>query len=100
MALVRPPQREGAQYCGRFSSSGGLAMLTATRRASRVHQGSAGRLAARIGRPFLPNLLAARFAQQKIFQDEFAVAGSKRRTANPARYFAVTSLRSFSALTT
>jgi len=38
----------------------------------------------------LPNLLAAGLAQQKIFQDEFAVASSKGRTANPARYYAVT----------
>ncbi len=38
----------------------------------------------------LPNLLAASLTQQKIFQDKFAVTSSKRRTANPARYFAVT----------
>ena len=42
----------------------------------------------------LPHLLATRFSQQKIFQDEFSIAGSKRRTANPARYFAVAGLRS------
>jgi hypothetical protein len=38
--------------------------------------------------------LPAGFAQQKIFQDEFSIAGSKRSTANPARYFTVISFRS------
>ncbi len=38
----------------------------------------------------LPNLLTASLAQQKIFQDKFAVTSSKRRTANPACYFPVT----------
>jgi hypothetical protein len=33
-------------------------------------------------------------AQQKIFKDKFAVTSSKRRTANPARYFAATGRRS------
>ena len=42
------------------------------------------------GPTLLPNLFTAGLAQQKIFQDKFAVASSKRRTANPARYFAVT----------
>jgi hypothetical protein len=48
----------------------------------------------------LPHLLATRFSQQKIFQDEFSIAGSKRRTANPARYFAVAVSGPASALTT
>ena len=38
----------------------------------------------------MPNLFTAGLAQQKIFQDKFAVASSKGGTANPARYFAVT----------
>ena len=37
----------------------------------------------------MPHLLPAGFAQQKIFQDEFSIAGSKRSIANPARYFTV-----------
>ena len=45
-------------------------------------------------RTFLPHQSATRCAQQKIFQDKFAGSGSKRRTANPARYFAVNSFRS------
>ena len=46
------------------------------------------------GPTLLPLLLATRFPQQKIPQDEFPIAGSKRRTANSARYFVVTALRS------
>ena len=86
--MFAPIQRPAFQQPRQLGDVGGDTARFA--RASRV----CGRLAARIGPPFLPNLLAARFAQQKIFQDEFAVAGSKRRTANPARYFAVTSFRS------
>jgi hypothetical protein len=52
------------------------------------------RLAERIGPPFLPLLLATRFPQKKILQDEFPIAGSKRRIANPASYFAVAGFRS------
>jgi hypothetical protein len=68
-------------------------MLAAMRRASRGSR-VCGRLAARIGLPFSQSLLAARFAQQKILQDVFTIAGSRRRTADSARYFAVTALRS------
>ena len=42
------------------------------------------------GLTLLPHLLTAGLAQQKIFKNEFAVTSSKRRTTNPARYFAVT----------
>jgi hypothetical protein len=38
--------------------------------------------------------LAARFPQKKIFQDELPIAGRKRSTANPARYFTVNGFRS------
>ena len=54
----------GNQHCGRFSSSGSLAML-AIRRASSP-------------------AFAASFAQQKIFQDKLSIAGSKRPAANQA----------------
>ena len=33
----------------------------------------------------LPHLSPTGFPQKKILQNEFSVAGSKRRTANPAR---------------
>ena len=51
--------------------------------------GLRGRHAARIGPTPLPHLLATGFAQQKIFQHEFAVASSKGSTADPAGYFTV-----------
>ena len=37
----------------------------------------------------MPRLSATRFPQKKIFQDELPIAGRKRSTANPARYFTV-----------
>jgi hypothetical protein len=40
-----------------------------------------------MGLPFLPHPLATRFPQKEIFQDEFSIAGGKRRTANPAAVF-------------
>jgi hypothetical protein len=77
------------------SNSGNLAKFATMRRASsRAIQGPAGRSLRGTGRRFLPLLLATRFPQKKILQDEFPIAGSKRRIANPARYFAVTGLRS------
>jgi hypothetical protein len=61
------------QYCGRFSSSGILAILMAMRGASsRVDSGACGTLIARNEPPF-------RFPQKKILQDEFPIAVSKRR---------------------
>jgi len=41
-----------------------------------------------------PHLLATRFPQKKIFQDELPIAGRKRSTANPARYITVNGFRS------
>jgi hypothetical protein len=42
------------------------------------------------GRTPLPaHLLATRFPQKEILQDELPIAGGKRSTANPARYFTV-----------
>jgi hypothetical protein len=52
--------------------------------------GSGGTLAAIHRRtPSPPHLLAGRFPQKKIFQNELPIAGRKRFAANPARYFTV-----------
>ena len=70
--------------------SGSLAVLAAMRRASHSDFGSGGTLAAIHGRtPLPPHLLAIRFPQKKLFQDEFPIAGRKQSTANPARYLTV-----------
>jgi hypothetical protein len=39
-----------------------------------------------------PSLAAGRFPQEKIFEDKLPVAGSKRSTANSARYVTVNGL--------
>jgi hypothetical protein len=42
--------------------------------------------------PLPPHLLATRFPQKEILQDELAIAGGKRSAANSARYITVNGL--------
>ena len=64
------------------------------RRAVARGSGAQRTRAASSGATLLPRLSATGFPQQKILQDELAVAGSKRRTADRAPQFAVAGLRS------
>jgi hypothetical protein len=43
--------------------------------------------------PCPPCIKAARFPQEKIFQDELPFAGKERPVADPARYFQIDGLR-------